>query len=134
MSYKKILENLKAVPENEKLLACHVYYYFNSDGHRECGCALGKGLPNLLKGKDLFARVSDQWDYSAVTYNQLNIATLFRVTLEEAFEGLTIEEACMLQKMNDSYSWDSDVPDNALINRHARYVFIVNWLETQDAR
>jgi hypothetical protein len=125
VSYKKILENLKNLPEGERFLAMNMYYFFNSDGKRECGCALGKGLPDLFKNRDPFEKTPSGM------LNELDIESFLISVGVGVLEGMTPGEAIMLQRMNDRYRYDGsdDEPENSLINRHARYLFTVNWLE-----
>lgn len=109
MSYKKLLENLKALPPEQRILAAERYIYENDQGEEECGCVLGKGLPQLRE----FFKLRNTKHIDAFLFSRADL------------EGMTVNEALLVQGENDSFGFRKN--DRHI--REARYKYMIEWLE-----
>lgn len=147
MSYKKALERLKALPEDERLLASGVYKFFEN-GIAKCGCAVGKILPVFYKNLGEFDNIIGRGIHDLI--DEIDRYVYSEEILNE-FHELVMEDQELedLQRINDYFGKfknpvsgklhtyaDYNSPSseeiknpNTLEIRQARYNYIVEWLE-----
>lgn len=139
MSYKKALEILKALPPEKQYLAAGVYKFYEN-GKANCGCAVGKILPNfyslLSEHEDLVSQGMEKLeDIIADSVNYAGDSDGLPETLNKDYVNLeiTLDELHRLQSENDEYV-AAGHHTNSEKARKERFNYIIAFMEQKIAK
>lgn len=121
MSYRRLLENLLALPPEEQQLTTGKYIFYDAQGSPICGCVLGKGLPGIRKLINA-GSIGNGFGIGAMWLE------ISRNQREPVLEGLTRQEAIEVQMENDNYKAYTNLDPGV---RRERYAHMIDWLQAK---